>query len=281
MTNVGFRMTFWGVRGSLPVARKDVLKYGGNTPCIEIEAGEQLLIFDAGSGIRQLGENWTDYGRGLTVHLFFSHVHWDHIQGFPFFNPAFIDGNTIHIYGEKKDGLHIKEQLTGMMKEPYWPIGLELMKANIVFHSLSVGDVLSLDQDLVITTMRGNHPGGTLLYRISYGDKSISYISDYEHSFDTDPELIEFVRRTDVLIYDAFYTEEEYLGINGNSSKRGWGHSTWQEGCKLAKAAGAKQLYLFHHDINRTDSDLEQIEREAKQHFPNTIAASEGLVIQL
>lgn len=281
MTNGSMKLTFWGVRGSIPITRSDVLKYGGNTPCIEIDAGEHLLIIDAGSGIHQLGNKLSSFNHKITTHLLISHVHWDHIQGFPFFMPAFVEGNTIHIYGEQKGDLHIKDQLAGMMKDPYWPIGLDMMKANLIFHALAVGDTLSLNQDLRVTTMQGNHPGGTMLYHIAFKDKSISYISDYEHQGETDTKLIEFVRGTDILIYDAFYTDDEYHGTNGKISKRGWGHSTWQEGCKLAQLAEVKQLFLFHHDINRTDTELEQIELEARRVFPNTHAAREGVTIHI
>lgn len=276
-----FDITFWGVRGSIPIARSDFMKYGGATPCIEIQAGEHELIFDAGSGVHQLGRKLSNQGKAVVAHVFFSHVHWDHIHGIPFFSPAFETGNMIHFYGEKRKDLSIRDQLAGMMKEPYWPVGLGTMKAEIIFHTISVNETIILAPGLTVQTMRGNHPGETLLYRVTYGERSVCYISDYEHQDKTDPELVEFVRGTDVLLYDATYTDEEYYGLNGKPPKKGWGHSTWQEGCKLAKLAEAKQLILFHHEINRTDQDLEVIEKEAREHFPNTYAARVGMRIKL
>ncbi len=282
MTTGRFEVTFWGVRGSLPVSKSDFMKYGGATPCIEVKVGNHLIIFDAGSGIHQLGRTVSSIGHPVQAHVFFSHTHWDHIQGIPFFSPAFEAGNTIHFYGETKGGLSIKEQLTGMLSEPYWPVGLETMQAELHFHSISKDEQIVFEPSLSIRTMRGNHPGDTLIYRVTYGDQSFCYISDYEHkSADIDPELLDFVRDTDVLVFDAAYSDEEYYGLNGKAPKKGWGHSTWQHGCKLAKMSGAKQLILFHHELNRTDLELENIERDARLQFSNTLAARVGMEIKL
>lgn len=277
-----FKITFWGVRGSLPVAKSDFMKYGGATPCIEVNVGGHLLIFDAGSGIHQLGRELSSLGQRVNAHLFFSHVHWDHIQGIPFFGPAFESGHTIHFYGEEKNGLSIREQLAGMLKEPYWPVGLETMQAELIFHSITENEQIPLGPSLTIHAMRGNHPGQTLLYRVTYGDRTFCYISDYEHmDTDVDPKLIEFVRNADVLVFDAAYSDEEYYGLNGNVPKKGWGHSTWQHGCKLAQLAGVKQLLLFHHELNRTDEELDIIEKNARLQFANTSVAYVGMEIKL
>lgn len=278
---MNFDITIWGARGSLPIAHPDFQKYGGATPCIEIQIGSHLLIIDAGSGIQQLGRKWSKSKERIEAHLFLSHVHYDHLQGFPFFQTAYVANNEIHIYAERKNDQDAKAQLEGMMKNPYWPVDLSIMKAQLHFHSLAVAETIHVSDGITVRTMRGRHFDGTLLFRIESNGRSLCYISDYEHEGETDPALIEFVRGTDVLIYDAMYTNEEYYGTNGYTAKKGWGHSTWEEGCKLANVAGVKQLLLFHHEINRSDRDLEEIENLARIHFPNTFAARAGMEIKL
>lgn len=276
-----FRLTFWGVRGSIPVANKDMMRYGGNTPCIEIEVGNHRIIIDAGSGIIPLGDKIIQVNDKKDIHIFFSHVHWDHIQGFPFFKPAFKLGETLHLYGEMKCGMTIQEQLSGLMREPYWPIGIDQMRASLIFHTISCGETIEIDTEITVSTMRGNHPGNTMLYKISDGKKSICIISDYEHDKELESELISYVQDADLLIYDAFYTDEEYYGDGLVPAKKGWGHSTWQEGCKLAKMANVKNLFLFHHDPYRTDDQLLHIEHLAQKYFDNCRVAREGETVDL
>lgn len=275
------QIRFWGTRGSIPITGAQNMKYGGNTSCVEIKIGQTLIIIDAGTGIYHLGRHLTKGTVPVKACLLLSHVHLDHIQGFPLFEPAFNPNNLIHIYGEVKESLSLREQLAHLLQPPYWPIGLGAMKADMQFQEMTAGEMIQITEDIRVRTIRGNHPGGTILFRIEHGAQSVCYISDYEHSQETEPDLIGFVRDTDVLIYDATYTETEYEGQEGQLGKQGWGHSTFMEGCKLATLSGAKQLILYHHSPDRTDEQLDSIEQEARQYFEATSASYDGMEIHL
>jgi phosphoribosyl 1,2-cyclic phosphodiesterase len=163
----------------------------------------------------------------------------------------------------------------------YFPVSLDNMGAEINFYELHSSKVVNLNDGIVVKTFPNNHPGGGLSYRIEYKDRSCCYITDYEHSYPPDKELIDFVKGTDLLIYDSNFTDEEYAGYDPYSSKVGWGHSTWQEGVKLVKSSNARKLVLFHHANFRTDDDMENIEQQAQEQYSNLLAAREGMVIEL
>ncbi len=295
------KVKFWGVRGSIPVPGPSTAEVGGNTSCVEVRTDDDvLIIFDAGTGIRNLGislmqEQYSTGGK--TGHLFFSHTHWDHIQGFPFFSPAFIGArddlkhplqectNTFHLYGAKKVFERLENTLKGQMEYQYFPIDLDSMGSVIHFHEIQETP-LQLGTNL-ITPKHLNHPNGVLSYRVENEsrDKVIVYATDTEHYQDgeLDVNVLKIADHADVFIYDAMYTPDEYFGDRrtGVGSKIGWGHSTWLEGIRLAKAANVKQLVLFHHDPDHADEFLRDTERCAQQEFPNTLLAVEGLELTL
>lgn len=274
------QITFWGVRGSIPTPGPDTVEIGGNTSCVEVRAGKSLLVFDGGTGLRLLGKKLVKE-MPIVAHIFFSHVHWDHIQGFPFFDPAFVKGNTIHLYGGNNVSRTLEETLAGQMDHPSFPVHLTDMGAKMTFNDLAEGQVLQID-DVKISTGRGNHPNGVWLYRIDHAGKSIVYATDTEHYKDVDKALVKLAQGVDVLIYDSQYTPEEYTGTAGTGGpKVGWGHSTFEEAVKLATTAKVKKLVLFHHDPLQNDAQVRAKEKRAQGLFKNSLAAYEGLVIDV
>jgi phosphoribosyl 1,2-cyclic phosphodiesterase len=274
-----FQVRIWGARGSIPTPGPNTVKYGGNTACVEVRCGDKLIILDAGSGIRQLGMS-LDPKKHLTAYFFFSHLHWDHIQGFPFFRPGFQPGNRFHIYAKRQLNTTVENLLAGQMMYPHFPKSLEDMAAQMTFHELDHGDEVRIGEAL-ITCTPANHPDGCITFRIEYRKRSLIYATDTEHFETLDPVLKKHSSNADCLIYDAMFTEEEYLGKNGEMPRAGWGHSTWKEGVKMARAAGVKRLVLFHHDPAHDDDFISGIEADARREFPQTYAAYEGLTFNL
>lgn len=273
------RVRFWGVRGSIPTPGADTVRVGGNTSCVEVRAGKHILLFDGGTGLRLAGNSLLKE-MPTTVHLFFSHVHWDHIQGFPFFTPAFIKGNTIMMYGGANVCGTVETALAGQMETPNFPVHLRELPAALVFNDLHEGEVLELEGGVRITNAAGNHPGGVFAYRVEHEGKSVVYATDTEHYSVPDPKLVELCKNADVLIYDTMYTPEEYAGVGG-IPKTGWGHSHFVAGVELVKAAGVKQYVLFHHDPAQNDAAVAEKERRTRELFDNSLCAYEGLVIDL
>lgn len=274
-----FAVRFWGVRGSIPVPGPDTAGIGGNTSCVEVRCGEHVIIFDAGTGLRLLG-NALMRQMPLDVHLFFSHVHWDHIQGFPFFAPAFIPGNRIFMYGGKNVSGTVETALAGQMEMPNFPVHLSMLPAKLAFNDLHEGEVVQIGQDCRVTNTAGNHPGGVYAYRVEYRGKSIIYATDTEHYSIPDPKLVALSRNANVLIFDTMYTPEEYAGVGG-MPKTGWGHSHFEAGVALCEAANIEHYVLFHHDPAQTDAMVRDKERRTQALFPNAEAAYEGLTISL
>ena len=272
------RITFWGVRGSIPSPGPETVGVGGNTSCVEVRAGKAILVFDGGTGLRLLGKRMLKE-MPFTAHLFFSHVHWDHIQGFPFFDPAFVPGNVIHLYGGNNVSRTLEETLAGQMDHPSFPVHLTDMGAKMVFHGVSDRTPVEVDAGdgtvARVSAAPGNHPNGVWAYRVDHGGRSIVYATDTEHYTVVDPKLAALSQGADLLIYDSQYTPEEY------GSKLGWGHSTFEEGAKAAKAAGVKKLVLYHHDPGQSDAAVREKERRARELFPSTVAAYEGLSLEL
>jgi phosphoribosyl 1,2-cyclic phosphodiesterase len=272
-----FKIHFWGVRGSIACPGTATVRYGGNTPCVEMLVGGYRLIFDAGTGIHVLGQSLLTH-LPVSGHLFFSHSHWDHIQGFPFFSPAFMEGNEFDIYGGViPHGVTIEHRLHDQMTQPNFPVPLQVMGANLRFHNLDYGDKVTLG-DVTISTGELNHPGGAMGYRISWRDYAVAYITDTEHLPDKlDRNVLALADRADVLIYDSTYTDAEYY--HPQTSKIGWGHSTWQEGVKIATAAHVKKLVIFHHDPSHNDEFMDEIASQSMRVFPESIVAREGMNI--
>ncbi len=273
------KIHFWGVRGSIACPGAATVKYGGNTPCVEMMVGGHRLIFDAGTGIHVLGQALaTDLP--VRGHLFFSHFHWDHIQGFPFFSPAFKQGNEFDIYGGViQHGVTIEQRLREQMMHPNFPVPLQVMGAELRFHNLEYGADVQLD-GVKIQTGLLNHPGRAMGYRVNWQELAVAYITDTEHFSDKlDPHVLRLADRADVLIYDSTYTDCEYY--DPQASKVGWGHSTWQEGVKLAQAANVKQLVIFHHDPSHDDLFMDEVAIAAASVFPRSVVAWEGMEISL
>ncbi|MDX2096277.1 MAG: MBL fold metallo-hydrolase [Leptolyngbyaceae cyanobacterium bins.59] len=275
----GFEVQFWGVRGSIPSPGSETVRYGGNTSCVEIRAGGKRLVFDGGTGIRVLGKHLMRQFP-VEAYLFFSHSHWDHIQGFPFFLPAFVPGNCFHIYGAiAPNGATMKQRLSDQMLHPNFPVPIQVMKSDLKFYDLAPGDRVTLG-DVTIETGPLNHPNTAMGYRVTWQGHSVVYATDTEHYLDRlDEDLLQLAHNADVLIYDACYTDQEYY--DPKTPKIGWGHSTWQAGLQIAQAAGVKRPVMFHHDPNHDDDFLDRVEAEVQVHCPTAILAREGMILRV
>lgn len=253
-------LTFWGTRGSLPSPGPDTIKYGGNTSCLELRfPDERLFIFDAGTGIRNLGRKIAMEGDNKKMNLFFTHPHWDHLFGLPFFIPVYKPGNEVAIYGTSHGNISLREAVAGQMEGIYFPITIKEFGARVYFKEISEGEY---DIDgIKIQTHFLNHPGHTIGYRVWWGDKSIAYITDNElpeksnPNFDshTREKMVAFLKGVDFLIHDSSYTDEEY------KIRVGWGHPPLSELISLAMDAEVKHLKLFHHEPDHTDEDIDHM----------------------
>ncbi len=274
-----FWVQFWGVRGSVPTPGSQTVRYGGNTSCVEMRLGEKRFIFDGGTGLRVLGMSLLKE-MPVEAYLFFSHTHWDHIQGFPFFVPALIPVNQFHIYGAiAPNGMTIKDRLSDQMVHPNFPIPIQAMQSDMKFCDIVPGDNIVID-DIKIETARLNYPSIALGYRVTWQGYTAVYCPDTEHFPDRmDENVLHLARNADLFIYDATYTNEEYY--DSESPKVGWGHSTWEVGVEIAKKAGVKQIVMFQHDPSHNDDFLDQVQANVKAHFNNGLVAREGMCIQL
>jgi phosphoribosyl 1,2-cyclic phosphodiesterase len=275
---MSMKVRFWGVRGSIASPGEETAGVGGNTSSVEIVAGGTRIVCDAGTGMRRLGEALVKDGpQDLTLLL--SHQHWDHIQGLPFFLPVYVPGSRIAVVGRRTAEMTLEDALAAQMRAPHFPVRFAELPSQIGFRQVEPGHVLHVGE-AVVRVARGNHPGGVLAYRIEHGGRSVVYATDTEHYACVDPVLADFARGADVLIYDAQYTADEYAGRVGRA-KVGWGHSTWEAACELADVAGVSELLLFHHDPQRTDEGVAEIERLARGRFPGALAAREGMTLEL
>lgn len=287
---------FWGVRGSHPVPGQSTLKYGGNTSCVEIRAKDHILILDAGTGIINLGKKLLEeFGNSpLTISLLISHTHNDHLQGFPFFAPAYKPGCTLNIYGPKSFSQDMHQIITNTMEPQYSPVELEELSSEIHIHNLHENDLLALNgsslkpdlltpnqssdqNDVLIRVMRSYaHPKmGTFIFRVEVSGKSVVYATDTEGYVGGDSRLIRFAQNADLLIHDAQYEPEEYE--DARFPKQGYGHSTYEMAAQVAKAANVQHLVLFHHDPVHDDAQVAAMEAKTQKLFPNTTAGAEGL----
>jgi len=275
-----FSVHFWGVRGSIATPGVGTVRYGGNTPCVEIRCHGKRIIMDGGTGIRALGQHLLNE-MPVQGHIFFTHSHWDHIQGFPFFIPAFIKGNTFDIYGRiAPNGSTVQERLEDQMHHPNFPVPLTIMGSTMRFHNIEIGEKIDLGDGVIVETGMLNHPGEATGYRVCWDGCAAVYATDTEHFQDgVDPNLVNLARNADVLVLDATYSDEQYW--SKTSSKVGWGHSTWQEAVKVAEAANVKTLVIYHHDPLHDDEYLDEIGRKAREKFPGAIMAREGMILSL
>ncbi|NVB42880.1 MBL fold metallo-hydrolase [Pseudenhygromyxa sp. WMMC2535] len=277
---------FYGVRGSIATAGEATRRYGGNTSCVAVEVAGEQLIFDAGTGIRALGGDLGRAGGAERTHvnLFFSHLHWDHIQGFPFFGPAYVPGNRIdlwHVRGAPGQP-DLRTVLDEQMRAPTFPVGLDMMRAELCFHELGYGQVVRVGE-AQLRHVAVDHPNGCVAWRVDHPQSgaSLVYATDLEHDADALPEdLVALCRGADLLIWDAMYTPEEYAGVGG-ASRKGWGHSTFEVGAALAERAGIGRLCLFHHDPSHDDGFMDALAARARRRLAGTIVAAEGVAIEL
>lgn len=287
------KLKFWGVRGSIATPGKDTARYGGNTLCTELSADDTQIILDAGTGIRALGNDLIKrFGpNGIKrANLFLSHTHWDHIQGFPFFVPAYIPGNSIRIFAAEKVDTSLEQTLAGQMLYQYFPISLKQLGADIQFCDLKEGETVEVLGGSYISlpyfkvkNAKLNHPfPGVFAYRISdvrtAEGKTVVYATDTEHYDCLDHRLVNLAENADVLIYDSQYTPKEY------ETKLSWGHSTGQKGVETARAAHVKRLMLYHHDPSHTDDDIDGILKTCRKLAGKdleVLAAFEGLELDV
>ncbi|HKW57542.1 MAG TPA: MBL fold metallo-hydrolase [Candidatus Acidoferrum sp.] len=276
------KLSFWGVRGSTPTVDPATWRYGGNTPCLELAApdGTQFIL-DCGTGLRMLGSRWgAPSGNGTAeTHIFVTHYHWDHIQGIPFFAPLYAENNKFHFYSFRSKFLgrdSLKQVFETQMAVPYFPVDLSAMNAKRKFREVDGGDEFTIGENKIIAKWL-NHPQGCLGFRIETPAGTVAYATDNEPGdAKLDESLRELVAGADILINDAQYTPEQLT-----TTRKGWGHSSWQEGVKLARETGAKTLVLFHHDPDSTDRMVDSLLRNAREEFDSVFAASEGMVITL
>jgi phosphoribosyl 1,2-cyclic phosphodiesterase len=270
---------FWGVRGSVPAPGPRTAAVGGNTSCVEVRCGSETIVLDAGTGLRNLGERLLASGRPVAASILVSHVHWDHIQGFPFFAPLFRPGTELTLYGHPDQG-SLESAMQRQMNAPNFPVQLGAVPAGLSYGDIVLGRPFAVGS-AVVRAARLNHPGGVIAYRIEYDGRALVFATDTEHYGDRiDRELVALAEGADLLIYDAQYTPEEYAGVIGGA-RQGWGHSTWVEGIRVARATGVGSLVLFHHDPAHDDAAISAIERAARTVMPGTVAAREGLEIHL
>jgi phosphoribosyl 1,2-cyclic phosphodiesterase len=272
-------LTFWGVRGSIPAPGLHTITFGGNTSCVSVEYRGHVIIFDAGSGLRQLGLYLMARDKPpITGSLFLTHTHWDHIQGLPFFTPAFTPENQFVIYGEARRRYPLVELMEDQIQHPFFPVEMkELFRAQIDFRELASGDTVEIHPQIRITAFRLTHPNAALGYILQLEDRRVAYVTDHEHALEQlSPQVVQAVTGVDLLIHDAQYSRDEI-----RHGKKGWGHSAWEDVVQLAIEARVKQLFLFHHDPAATDEHLNERQFLAQQLFPQTFIAREGLKIPL
>lgn len=271
-----FLVRIWGARGSAPVPAEGNCEFGTDTCCVEMRCGERVLVFDAGSGIINLGadlrrRNVTDFD------LFFSHCHLDHIVGLPMLKPFYEDGVSARVFaGHMEDGTSCRDMVAGFMAPPYFPVTPANFMADVDYRNFRPADALSLPDGISISTVRLHHPNGAVGYRVEFDGRSACYITDTEHiPGQLDREIVAAIRNSDMMIYDCSYTDAEF------EYGRGFGHSTWEEGVRLCEAAGVERLVLFHHRPGRDDKGLKKMQADAQARFPGAIVARTGLELTL
>lgn len=269
-----FFVRFWGVRGSIACPGPDYVRYGGNTSCLEMRCEGNLLIFDGGTGLRELGD-MLQAEQPLDADIFFTHTHVDHINGVPFFRPLFDTQNRFTVSaGHLDDAVGLRSVLGQLMEAPIFPVPLEIFGAKMDFRDFEFGDTLTPRPGIAVRTAELNHPNGATGYRVEHAGKSICYVTDTEHRpGELDQNILGLIEGANIFIYDATYTDDEYPNYAG------WGHSTWQEGIRLADAAEVGTYVIFHHDPSHDDAFMDAVGEAAEAARPGTVVAREGMVL--
>jgi phosphoribosyl 1,2-cyclic phosphodiesterase len=280
---VGMRIRFWGVRGSHPMPGPSTVQIGGNSSCVEVEAGSHILAFDAGSGLIELGRDLLSRSGKRTLHVLLSHTHHDHIEGLRFCEPLYQKGWECRLYGSPHGRQTLERILRGAMEPRYFPVSLDELSARLTVRDVAHGERLRLSGSPSVSVdvfhSRAHPKYGVVFYRVRHLGKSVVYATDVEAPKGGHADVVGFARGADVLIHDAQYTDEEYYG--GHINKAGWGHSTVRMAAEAAREAGVGRLLLFHHDPSHDDRLVRQLEREARKIFPASQAAHEGLELTL
>ena len=268
---------FWGVRGSIACPGLDTARYGGHTPCVEIRCGDHILIFDAGTGIRPLGNALMRQATATHFDIFLSHFHIDHVIGLPFFAPLYSKDHSVRVWaGNLGPNLGTEDAARKLMSFPLFPIEVETFKAKVEFRDFRSGDTLNPRPGVILRTAPLIHPGGATGYRVDFGGRSVAYLTDTEcGDGPIDPAVLSLAEGAALVILDAAYTDDEL------PSRVGWGHSSWQQGVRLATEAGAGQLCLFHHDPEHDDDFIDTVAKAADSKRPGTIVACDGMYIEL
>ncbi len=272
------RVRFWGVRGSMPIPGPETVRYGGNTPCIDVfTSDQQVIILDAGTGIRRLGRQlMEEYPNRAVGTILISHTHWDHIQGFPFFTPAFVRQNRFVLVGQKRVGQKLESVIRGQVVEPYLPFGYGELEADLMIKEINDEEFMVIGNDTLVQARKVPHPGGCLGFRIENRGVVLAYCTDTSHPDERlDENVLQLAQGADLLIHDSQFSLEERQQFPA------WGHSSWLESCQVALEAGVRHLALFHHDPDASDDELERRLVKARQVFPRTFLAREGMSIEL
>jgi phosphoribosyl 1,2-cyclic phosphodiesterase len=287
MTQNHAKLVFWGVRGSTPTLERDTWRYGGNTPCVELTTPDGTrFILDCGTGLRMLGNHlqsmqgrWPEPHNetGIEAHILVTHYHWDHIQGMPFFHPFFAPHNRFHFYSFQSKYLgrgSMRQVIEAQMASPYFPVDVSSMASERSFREVAGGDTWETNGTRISAAWL-NHPQGCLGYRLDTSEGSVVYATDNEPGIpEFDSNLRALAQGADVLIYDAQYSPEQVA-----STRRGWGHSSWLEGVKVARESRVRNLILFHHDPDASSGVVDGFLSAARQEFPATWAAAEGMSV--
>jgi len=272
------RIKFYGTRGSIPICDPEFQQFGGNTTCIafhRISSGT-ISILDAGTGIRKLGKDIVaQYGDQQKLFMTFTHFHWDHIQGFPFFDPAYNPNMniTVRIFGAVQKHSEVREIFASQMQETYFPVPLDKMGCR--FNFLSHQAERSQSGDTMVTSIKQNHPGGSYGLRTVIEGKVVVICTDHEHGDEVSEEFVQFAKDADLLVHEAQYTAEEL------KAHKGWGHSSYDQAIEVAERASVKQLAMTHHDPDHDDEFLKKVEKQCQDRFRDCVLAREGMEIEV
>ena len=269
-----FFVRFWGVRGSIPCPGVGVVRYGGNTSCLEIRCGPHILILDGGSGLRPFDLSRNGQG-ALDADVFFTHTHLDHICGWPYFTSLLDPATMLAVWcGHLLPDHTVERVLGGLLGEPFMPVQRDRLRATIAYRDFKGGETLEPRPGVVVGTAPLNHPQGATGYRVEYGGKSICYVTDTEHKPGALADaVLGLIEGADLVIYDSTYTDEEFPKYVN------WGHSTWQEGVRLCDAAGVRTFVVFHHDPGHDDVFMDGVAVDVERARPGSVVAREGMML--